>query len=62
MEAEEGSDVDVMVEFGKMRRSFRRFYELKYFLEEVFSRDVDLVTLTPQSLHENRILREVVYV
>ena len=57
------SDVDVLVEFEEGYKTFDNFIELKYFLEELFARSVDLVTvsaLKPQ-LKED-ILQEVVYV
>jgi len=56
------SDVDVLVEFEEGYKTFDNFIELKYFLEELFVRSVDLVTvsaLKPQ-LKED-ILQEVVY-
>jgi len=44
-EAREGSDVDVIVEFRENAENFDNYIELKYFLQEAFSRDVDLVTI-----------------
>jgi predicted nucleotidyltransferase len=61
-EAKEGSDADVMVEFKENAENFDNYIELKYFLQEAFGRDVDLVTLDvlkPQL--KDYILREVVY-
>lgn len=61
-EAKEGSDVDVIVEFREDAENFDNYIELKYFLQKVFGRDVDLVTvdaLRPQL--KDDILREVVY-
>ena len=61
-EAREGSDIDVLVEFESGCKTFDNFMDLKFYLEDVFSRKVDLVTtdaLRPQ-LKEN-ILREVSY-
>ncbi len=60
--AKEGSDVDVIVEFREDAENFDNYIELKYFLEEAFGKDVDLVTidaLRPQL--KDDILREVVY-
>lgn len=60
-EAREVSDVDVIVEFREDSENFDNYIELKYFLQEVFGRDVDLVTvdaLRPQL--KDDILREVV--
>lgn len=61
-EARKGSDIDVLVEFESGCKTFDNFMDLKFYLEDVFSRKVDLVTtdaLRPQ-LKEN-ILREVSY-
>lgn len=61
-EETEGSDVDVLVEFFEGAKKFDNFMDLKFFLEDLFGRKVDLVTtaaLRPQ-LKEN-ILREVQY-
>jgi predicted nucleotidyltransferase len=51
-----------MVEFKENAENFDNYIELKYFLQEAFGRDVDLVTLDvlkPQL--KDYILREVVY-
>jgi hypothetical protein len=61
-EAREGSDVDVIVEFREEAENFDNYIELKYFLQGVFDKDVDLVTadaLRPQL--KDDILREVIY-
>ncbi|MHB8173458.1 MAG: nucleotidyltransferase family protein [Nitrospirota bacterium] len=61
--ASKGSDVDVLVEFRKGRKKFDNYMDLKFFLEDVFKRDVDLVTeqaLKPQLKSE--ILHQVKYV
>jgi predicted nucleotidyltransferase len=61
-EGKEGSDVDVLVEFREGYKTFDNYMELKFFLEDIFSRNVDLVTikaLKPQ-LKED-ILQEVIY-
>ena len=60
--AEEGSDIDFLVEFNQSVGMFG-FLELKYFLEEIFKVEIDLATekaLHP-SLKEN-ILKEAVRV
>jgi predicted nucleotidyltransferase len=41
-EADDGSDVDVLVEFGKP--TFDNFMDLAFFLEDLIGREVDLVT------------------
>jgi predicted nucleotidyltransferase len=61
-EAKEGSDVDVLVEFDKGSKTFDNFMDLKFYLEELFSRKVDMVTveaLRPQL--KDDILKEVSY-
>ncbi|MFZ3131634.1 MAG: nucleotidyltransferase family protein [Desulfosporosinus sp.] len=59
-EQREDSDIDILVEFSKPVGF--EFIQLKYYLEEIFNKKVDLVTpnaLKPQ-IKEN-ILREVSY-
>ncbi len=61
-EEKEASDIDILVEFDPGFKTFDNYMELKYFIESVFNRSVDLVTvaaLKPQ-LKED-ILREVIY-
>lgn len=61
-EEKEGSDVDVLVEFEDNFENFDNYIELKYFLEDLFGRKVDLVTveaLRPQL--KDDILKEVSY-
>lgn len=61
-EGKEGSDVDILVEFKEGYKTFDNFMDLKFFLEDLFGRDVDLVTVQAlkPSLKEN-ILQEVIY-
>lgn len=61
-EEKEGSDIDVLVNFEEGAKTFDNFMELKFFLEDLFGRKVDLVTfeaLRPQL--KEVILREVAY-
>ena len=61
-EEKEGSDIDVLIELEDRYETFDNFMDLKFFLEDLFKRKVDLVTveaLRPQ-LKDN-IMREVVY-
>ena len=37
------SDIDVLVEFNKLEKSFDNYMELKFYLEKLFHRRVDLV-------------------
>ncbi|MGD1902567.1 MAG: nucleotidyltransferase family protein [Geitlerinemataceae cyanobacterium] len=62
-EANENSDVDVLVVFDLDRETFRNFMQLGFFLEDLFGRKVDLVTPDSLSPHfGHKILREVEYV
>ena len=56
------SDIDILVEFAEGSKTFDHFMDLKFFLEDLFNRKVDLVTadaLRPQ-LRED-ILKSVTY-
>lgn len=60
---ENDSDVDVLVEFERGRKTFDNFIQVVFFLEELFGRPVELVT--PEALSPYigpHILREVEYV
>ncbi|RJX26496.1 MAG: nucleotidyltransferase [Dethiobacter sp.] len=37
------SDIDLIVEFNKEQKTFDNYMELKFFLEDLFARKVDLV-------------------
>ena len=56
------SDIDILVDFEEGAKTFDRFMELKFFLEDLFDRKVDLVTVAAlrPALKED-ILRETVY-
>jgi hypothetical protein len=57
-----GSDLDILVEFEEGHITFDNYMDLKYFLEELFARKVDLVTadaIKPQL--RGAILGEVTY-
>lgn len=57
------SDVDVLVEFSKGKKSFDNFMRLADLLERLFQRRVDLVTEASLSPYIGpHILREVEYV
>jgi hypothetical protein len=54
------SDIDLLVEFLPGMKSFDRFMELSFFLEEVLQRRVELVTIESLSPHIGpHILKEV---
>ncbi len=44
-EQKKESDIDVLVEFEKGRKTFDNYMELKFFLEDLFNCKVDLVIL-----------------
>lgn len=59
-EEKETSDVDVLVEFDKP--TFRNFMGLAFFLEDLFDREVDLVTIKGLSPYiRPAVEREVVW-
>ncbi len=61
-EALDKSDVDVLVEFDEGKKTFDNFMELKFYLEELFGRDVDLVIETAiKPRLKNYIMRGAVY-
>lgn len=41
--ATEESDIDILVAFEPDKKSFDNYIDLKFFLEEIFSRKIDLV-------------------
>ncbi|MCK9630213.1 MAG: nucleotidyltransferase family protein [Methanoregula sp.] len=56
------SDVDVLVTFQKDKKTFDNFMGLKFYLEDLFNRKVDLVTdAALKPLIRDPILQEVVY-
>ena len=59
-EADEKSDIDILVD---MPSSFDKFFELKYYLEENFNREVDLGKFkTLRLLVKDKIEKEILYV
>jgi predicted nucleotidyltransferase len=57
------SDVDLIVEFEAGKKSYKRFIELTYFLEDTLNRKVEL--LTQQSVTKrvmNEIEKDIKYV
>ena len=57
------SDVDVLVEFDPDQKTFDRFMELSFLLEEILQRPVEIVTTDALSPHVGpRILESVEYV
>ena len=57
------SDVDILVGFKEGQKTFDNYIELKFYLEELLEREVDLITI--ESVHplmREHIMREAVYV
>jgi predicted nucleotidyltransferase len=62
-EEQESSDIDILVTFEKSHDDLFNFLGLKYYLEDILSKKVDLVmreAIKPRI--KERILREAVYV
>ena len=56
------SDVDVLVKFKEGEETFDHYMDLKFFLEDLFKRDVDLVIMeTIKPRLKKSILAEAVY-
>jgi hypothetical protein len=56
------SDIDLLVEFEAGKKTFDAFMELSFFLEEVFQRRIELVTVESLSPYIGpHILKEVEY-
>ena len=57
------SDIDVLVEFEKGHKDFFNYMKLRYYLEELLGREVDLVIKNAvKSRLRKRIFSEVEYV
>lgn len=62
-EANEDSDVDMIVEFQEGKKSYDNFIELAYLLENLLGRKVELVTESSLSKYiKPHIEKEVIYV
>ena len=58
----EQSDIDILIEFQKDKKAFDNYMELKFFLEKLFNRKVDLVIEGAlKSRIRDSVLREVSY-
>ena len=40
-----GSDIDILVEFNKGKKTFNNYMDLKFFLENLFDSGIDLVVI-----------------
>ena len=60
--AKKRSDIDLLVEFKRNCETFDNYFELKFFLEKLFKRKVDLVvkdTLKPRIKRD--VLKDIEY-
>lgn len=58
----EQSDINILVEFQKDKKTFDNYMELKFFLEHLFNRKVDLVIKAAlKSRIKDSVLKEVSY-
>ena len=56
------SDIDILVEFKRGKKTFDNYMELKFFLEQIFGRPVDLVVKEAVKLElKTSILKSVRY-
>jgi predicted nucleotidyltransferase len=61
-QSQDQSDVDILVEFEPDQKTFDNFMHLAFFLEDLFGRQVDLITTESLSPYIGpHILREVEY-
>ncbi|MES0490439.1 MAG: nucleotidyltransferase family protein [Leptospirales bacterium] len=57
------SDIDILIEFEEGHKSYDNFYELFEFLEHLFSKKIDLLTIESLSPYIGPdILKEVEYI
>lgn len=54
------SDIDFLVEFETGKKTFKNFMELSFFLEELFDREIELVTVDSLSPYIGPHIREEV--
>ncbi len=59
----DNSDIDLLVDIEKEKKTFRNFMTLNYYLEDLFGRKIDLITLQSLSPYIGpHILKAVEYV
>lgn len=62
-EANNDSDIDLLVDLQKEKKTLKNFLSLNYYLEDLFNRKVELVTIQSLSPHIGpQILKTVEYV
>ncbi len=60
--ANEESDIDILVEFSSGQKKFDNYMELKFYLEDLFGKKIDLVILEALKPRlKEKILNEVKY-
>lgn len=61
-EESKDSDIDILVEFEAGQKTFDNYMDLKFFLEDLFGRSVDLATVQAlKSQIKDDILQSVIY-
>ena len=56
------SDIDILIEFKKGKKTFDNYMDLKFFLENLFNREVDLVVKEALKVQlKSNILKSVKY-
>lgn len=56
------SDVDILVEFEEGQETFDNYMDLKFYLEELFDREVDVVIINSiKPSLKNAIMRSAIY-
>lgn len=61
-EESKDSDIDILVEFEAGQKTFDNYMDLKFFLEDLFGRNVDLATVQAlKSQIKDDILQSVIY-
>lgn len=61
-ELTDSSDLDFLIEFTPGKKSFDNYMDIKFFLEDLFSRKVDLVIFENiKPVLKDSILKEVIY-
>ena len=56
------SDIDILVEFNKLQKTFDNYMEFKFFIQDKFAKEIDLcIKNSIRKEFKNKILNEVVY-
>ena len=61
-EQNDGSDVDILVEFEEGQETFDNYMDLKFYLEELFNSEVDVVIINSiKPALKTAIMRSAIY-